>query len=113
RRRTRRASSAASRRPRSRRPRRSAAVSARAAAAASRSRVRPAAHEVVIDAGEPLELRRARILRRELLDRGVELEQQRALRVLADEALDPEKRRETYAACHGRDAVQARCGIEN
>src|SRR5689334_2920134 len=49
----------------------------------------------------------------EVLDRGIKIEQQLALAVLAHHAFDPEKRRQAHAASDRLDAVQARARVEN
>src|SRR3569623_3075403 len=54
---------------------------------ATRSDIRPLAQQVVIHAGTPYQLRNDGHLRRQLLDRGVEIEQETALGVGTNQAL--------------------------
>jgi hypothetical protein len=49
----------------------------------------------------------------ESLDGGIELEKQRAARVVAHEALHPEKARDARAARDRTHLVKARCGIDD
>src|SRR3546814_8370138 len=76
---------------------------------AERSAVGPAPQHVVVDAGQLHDDRIAvAALGNQLLDIGVELEQQGALAVVADHALQPEKRGDASAAGHRRDRKSTR-----
>jgi hypothetical protein len=52
-------------------------------------------------------------LPRQLLDRPVEIEQQRPRGVVADHRLDPEEARQPDPARHWGDAVEARCEVQH
>jgi hypothetical protein len=47
------------------------------------------------------------------LNRAVEVEEERSLGIVANEALDPEERREARSSRHRPDVVKARRGIEH
>src|SRR5436190_21360190 len=78
-----------------------------------RSDFRPAAQQVVVDAGE---LQHRRVLGLgwiNPLDGSVEIEQQGALAVVSHHALDPEEGRDSDAARYWRHMMQAGRWIEN
>ncbi len=47
------------------------------------------------------------------LYRSIEIEEQRALPIIADHALDPEERRRPCTSTHWRDVMKARRGVQN
>src|SRR6185312_7695910 len=77
------------------------------------SGVNPAAQEVVINAGQ---LHTCGWIGRSLIDllnRGIEIEEQSALGIVAHHALDPEERSDARAARYGFDVVETRRGVNH
>src|SRR5690606_12616450 len=73
----------------------------------------PAPQQVVVDARQAQQRAALRTFAGELLDAGVELQQQLPLRLVAHKALHPEERRHARTAGHRRDPVQAARGIRD
>src|SRR5688500_9832144 len=69
--------------------------------------LRPAPEQIVINACELDRRRMIGRLRGDTLYGRIHVEQDRPLAVIADHALDPKKRRDPPAACHGRNMMQA------
>src|SRR5262249_11992204 len=74
---------------------------------------RPATKQVVVDASEANAYRRVGTRLIDLLDCGVEIEQQSTFAVFANHALDSEKRGYARSAGDGLDVMQAGGGIKH
>src|SRR5687767_7918990 len=85
----------------------------RAPGSAVRSDIRPAAQKVVVNASQLGSRRMVRHIAADLPDGHIEIEQQRALDVVANHTLDPEERRYTPATSYRADVMQAGRRIKN
>src|SRR5687767_5583089 len=79
----------------------------------SGSNVRPSAEQIVINAGKLDDGRMLGRLRADALNRHVQIEEKRALPVVAHHALHPEEGRQPRAARHWTHMMEAGRGIEN
>src|SRR5262245_19947558 len=75
--------------------------------------VRPATQQIVVDAGKTNSRISVSALPIDALNREIQIEQQSALAIIPNHALDPEERCDSRTARHRLNMMQARRGIQN